>query len=128
MVKQELDGTQHQLFMHKGIVGIFLLAEGFALIVVQYPHRHIEAAAHLHQPLVNQGIRHQDHDATDFTADKKLMGNQAGFDGFTQAHFIGQHDPRLGMAGNGLGDVELVGDGVHPGAHKTFSGMLVIAG
>ncbi len=70
----------------------------------------VEAAQHLHQPLVLQGFRHHDQHALGAAGEQLLMDDHAGFDGFAEAHFIRQQDARRMAMAHVMGDVQLVGD------------------
>ena len=46
------------------------------------------------------------------------MKNQAGLNGFAQAHFVSEQDPRHQTASHFGSDVELVGNEINPAAHE----------
>ncbi len=70
----------------------------------------VEAAAHLHQPLVLQVLWHQDQYAVSAARQQLAMDHQTGFDGLAQTHFVRQQDPRRNAVGHFTGDVQLVRD------------------
>jgi len=65
----------------------------------------VEAAQHLHQPLVHQRFRHHDQHAFGTFSKNLVMQNQTGFDGFTQTNLIGQQHPRRITVGDFVRDI-----------------------
>ncbi len=106
VVHQPLECNQRELGVFKWVGGI-AFDEAF---FVEQRDLQVKAAAHLDQPLVLQVLRHQDQHAVGAAREQLAMDHQAGFDGFAQAHFIGQQNPRRNAVGDFAGDVQLVRD------------------
>ncbi|MCY1401764.1 hypothetical protein D9M71_168870 [compost metagenome] len=119
-VLQPFKGNQGELGVLEGVAGI---AFGEALGIVQ-GNLQIEAATHLHQPLVLEVFRNQDQHAVGAAGDELAVDDQAGFDGLAQAHFVGQQNARRNAVGHLAGDVQLMGDGLCAGAGETPEGRL----
>ena len=130
---QEVQAAQHQLVrlervnavivvtkdvVYQGIDIIFLGLEVVVAALVDDGETQVEAAQHFHQPLVNQRIRHHNQGPAGAAGVQLVMQDQAGFDGFTQAHFIGQQYPGRMAPGHFVGDIELVRQMLGPGANQ----------
>ncbi len=70
----------------------------------------VEAAQHLDQPLVLQGLGQQDEHAMCAAGEQLLMDDHARFDGLAQAHFVGQQYARGVAVTHFMGYIELVRD------------------
>ena len=53
----------------------------------------VEAPQELHKPLVYKDVRHQYEGSVDALSHEKSVENEAGFDGFSKAHLVGQEHP-----------------------------------
>ncbi len=88
-----------------------MLRFGVAVVVKQRKAQ-VEAAQHLNKPLMLQGFRHHDKYALGTASQQLLLDDHPGFNGFTQANFIGQQHARRMAAAHIMGDVQLVRDQV----------------
>ena len=95
------------------------LLDGLAAFLVEDVEPKIEAAQQFHEPLVHQRFRHEDQHALRAAGQDQPMQNQAGFDGFAQAHFVGEQHARHQAAGHFGSDVKLVRDQIDPAADKS---------
>ena len=53
---------------------------------------HVEAPKQLHEPLVDQRLGDEDEDAVGAARQVQAVENEAGFDGFPEANFVGEKD------------------------------------
>ncbi len=106
---QEVQVTEHQLFGVEGITAGILRFEGVAAFLIEDAEEQVEAAQHLHQPLVQEAFRNQDQHAPGTLGNELLVQDHAGLDGLAQAHLVGQQHPWRIAICHLVGDVELVG-------------------
>ncbi|MNI56824.1 hypothetical protein D3C73_1118500 [compost metagenome] len=106
VVHQPFQGHQRKLSVFERVGGI-AFDEAF---FVEQGDLQVETAAHFHQPLVLKVFRHQDQHAIGAAREQLAVNDQTGFDGFTQAHFVCQQNPRRDTVGDFTGDVQLVRD------------------
>ena len=107
LLAQPVQAADHQLFAVEGIVG-FVCGLDAALLIKQGKMQ-VEAPTHLDEPLVLQGLGHQDQHPLGATAQQLLVNDHAGLDGLTQPHFVGQQYPRRMALAHFPGDVQLMG-------------------
>ncbi|MCY1418278.1 hypothetical protein D9M71_338330 [compost metagenome] len=108
-------------------MGVFERVAGIAFdetLFVEQRDLQVEAAAHLYQPLVLQVLRNQDQHAVGAAREQLAMDHQAGFDGFAQAHFVGQQNPWRDTVGDFAGNVQLVRDRLRTHAAQAPKGGL----
>ncbi len=106
IVHQPFQGNQRQLAVFERVAGV---AFDKALFVEQR-HFQVEAATHLDQPLVLQVFRDYDQYTVGAATEQLAVNHQACFDGFTQAHFVGQQNPWGDTVSDFTGNVQLVRD------------------
>ncbi|MNF69373.1 hypothetical protein D3C84_512530 [compost metagenome] len=123
VVHQPLKRDQCELGVFEGVAGI-AFDEAF---FVEQRDLQVKAAAHLDQPLVLQVFRNQDQHAVGAAREQLAMDHQAGFDGFAQAHFVGQQNPWRDTVGDFAGNVQLVRDRLRTHAAQTPKGGLQLA-
>ena len=101
---QKIETAQHQLvclervdavFVTEDVVyqGVYIVFLGLDIVVPALIHNRktqIKAAQHLHQPLVNQRIRHHNQRPTGPAGVQLIVQDQASLNGFAQPHLIGQ--------------------------------------
>ena len=121
---QQADAAQHQLLLQERIAARLALLDGPAARLVEDAEGEGEPAQQLHEPLVDQRVGDQDEGAGDLPAAQQAVQDQAGLDGFTEPHLVGQQHPGQGPAADFVGDVELVRDQVHAPAHEAARGRL----
>ncbi len=102
-------------------------AVGLTLVLVQQSDVQREAAQQFDQPLVGQAVGHQNQRALYPASQQQAVKNQAGFDGFAQAHFVGQQNPRRMASGDFVGNIELMGYEVDARPGKTEGPVLLDA-
>lgn len=82
----EVQRADHQLLGFERVAAVEL---GFGVAaVVEQREVEVEAAHHLHQPLVLQRFRHHDQHALGAARQQLLVDDHAGFDGFAEADFV----------------------------------------
>jgi hypothetical protein len=106
VVDQPFQRDQRQLGVFERVAGIAFDKAFF----VEQRDLQIEAAAHLHQPLVLKVFRDEDQHAAGAAREQLAMDHQTGFDGFTQTHFVRQQYTWRDTVGDFTGDVQLVRD------------------
>lgn len=99
---------QHLLLGMKRVFLAGALGDGATALLVEDAERQVEAAQHLHQPLVQQALGYHDQHAPCPLGQQLLMQDQAGLYGLAEPDLIGEQDPRCMSAGDLMGDVELV--------------------
>ncbi len=82
----------------------------------------MEAAEELDEPLVRQGVRHEDEDAGGAAGEVEAVEDEPGLDGLAEADFICQQDARQEAGGDVGGDGHLVRDGIDPTTDEAAHG------
>jgi hypothetical protein len=100
------------------LTGVALLERETALFVVNAEPQ-IEAAEQFDEPLVGQRLRDEDEDPFRFSHGQEALEDEAGFDGFSQAHFVGEENAWNLARGNFLQNIKLVRDEFDAAAQKT---------
>ena len=96
--------------VEKHAVGVVAIRVDFpAAGLVKNTEVQIKAAAHFHQPLVNQAVGHQNQYPLDALFQQLLVKNKASFDGFAQADFVCQQHAWLVSLGDVAGNIKLMG-------------------
>src|SRR5262249_25162598 len=78
----------------------------------------IETAQQFHEPLVNQGLRHDDQHAGRPSREDQPVKNQARFNRFSEADFVREQDTRRQSSGHFRSDVELVWNKIDPSSNE----------
>ncbi len=103
---QKVQTAQNELLaLERMAVGDLQIAFG-----VEEAEAQIEAPAHFHQPLMQQGLRNHDQNPFGATGQELVMNDQPRFDGLAQSHLVGEQDTRRFPPGDFMGDIELMGD------------------
>ncbi len=87
VLQQKLQRHQRQLLFLEGVALCAVAAVG-----VEQGELQVEAAAHFHQPLVLQVLRHHDQHPANAAGLQLAVQNQARLDGLAQAYLVGQQD------------------------------------
>jgi len=95
-------------------------------LFVKDAEEQIEASQHLHKPLMNEWLGHEDENAPRASGEVQAMQDQPRFDRFPESHFIGEQHPRHEAPGDFAGDGHLVRDQIHPPADKAARGRLPV--
>ena len=111
---QQVQAAQDALLGLEG-VGV---PHGGETLAVEQGQAQVEAAAHFHQPLVEQGLGDQDQDPARPPGEQHPVQDEPRLDGLAEPHLIRQQDPRGIAPGHFGGDVELVWDGADARPHK----------
>ena len=111
--RQEVEAGQHELIIQKRIRARFAGLDGGAPFLIEDVQPHVEASEHLHEPLMHERFGHQHQDAIRPSTQEQAVQDQAGLDGFAQAHFVREHHPCGMTVGDLLRDVKLVRDEVN---------------
>ena len=102
---QQRQAAQHALFTVERIVTVTLLEA----LLVEHRERQVEAAQHLDQPLMHQGIGQHHQHPTHTLGQDHAVQDQAGLDGLAQTDLVGQQNTRQGARCNLGSDIQLVG-------------------
>src|SRR5690606_35378007 len=89
---------------------------------IEYGKAQVEPPQHLHQPLMNEVLRHHDQGAADAAPQPLLMKNETGLDGLAEPDLVGEQDARCMPAPYFVGDVELMRQQLHTRAEQTERG------
>ena len=113
LVREQIDRAQRQLFAGEGVDAARLRVQAFA---IEQRKSQVEAPAHFHQPLKLQRRRHQHQRPAAVAGQQLAVQDHARFDGFAQAHFIGEQHARRVALTDLPGHVQLMGQqrGAHP--------------
>ncbi|MNF76410.1 hypothetical protein D3C84_585230 [compost metagenome] len=108
LLAQEVEAADHQLLRLERILGV---RKGLdAALLVKQGEVQVEAAQHLDQPLVLQGLRQQDEHALGTTREQLLMDDHARLYGLAQTHLVGQQHARGIAMTHFVGNIELMRD------------------
>src|SRR5690348_11025221 len=115
---KQFHAGEHNLAFEEWInfrIGCF---DGFAPFLIKDMKPEIETAEQFHEPLMNQGLRHDDQHAGRPSGENQPVKNQARFNGFSKSDFIRQQDTRHQPPGHFRCDVELVWNKIDPSSHE----------
>ena len=107
VLQQKLQRHQRQLLFLEGVALCAVAAVG-----VEQGELQVEAAAHFHQPLVLQVLRHHDQHPANAAGLQLAVQNQARLDGLAQAYLVGQQDAGRHAVGDVARNMQLVADGL----------------
>lgn len=114
MVEEGLDtGDDEGQFSEGGFFG------GGGGVVVEHGEGEGETAEEFDEPLVDKGVGGEDEDAGDFAGEEEAVEDEAGFDGFAEADFVGEEDAGGVAAADFGGDVKLMGEEVDAPAEES---------
>ena len=109
-------GGEHELFGEEGIAvgrGLGELGEAFG---VHDAEREVELPEHLHEPLVQERLGHDDQHAGVLSANEARVHDQTRLDRLAEAHLVGEQEARVLALERADRDVDLVGEHRHAGA------------
>ena len=114
--------AEHELVAGEGVFaglgGFGFEAAGF----IKNAEPEVKAAEELDEPLVDERLGHEDEGATHAADGEEALEDEAGFDSFAEAYFIGEEDAGEGAADDFLGEVKLVMDELETAAEETTHG------
>ena len=87
-----IEADADDLAIEKGItlwIGTF---DGLAAFFIEQTGKQVEPAEQFDKPLVHQGLGQYDEGTLGTAGKMEAVKDEAGLDGFPQAHFIGQQD------------------------------------
>ena len=116
---EERHGAEGELRGEKRILAGVTLLAGDATRLVIDAEPEIEAAEQLDEPLMRQRLGHEDEHAFRFSDGEEALEDEAGLDGFAEAHLVGEEDARNLARGDFLQNVELMRDEFEPPAEET---------
>ena len=119
---QVVQAYANNLTVEKGVgvrVGAF---DRLAAFFVEETSQQVKPTHQLDEPLVHQGFRKDDQGALGSSGQMEAVKNQTGFDGFSQAYFIGEENPWLQATGYFLGKVELMFNQIDASTSETAVG------
>jgi hypothetical protein len=119
VLAEELDATEDELVIEERVCIKVALFDGLAAFLVEDGGVEVKAAEHFDEPLIDEGFGDEDECAGGAATEEEAVEDEAGFDGFAEADFIGEEDPGGVAGGDGVGDVELMGDEIDSGADET---------
>jgi hypothetical protein len=116
---EERDGAERELRGEKRVLrGVARFAgEAAGFVVDAEPE--IEAAEQLDEPLVRERFGDENEDAFRLTDGEEALEDEAGLDGFAEAHFVGEEHARQLARGDLVENVELVRDEFEATAEET---------
>ena len=102
----------------KGFAVRIMLLDRVAALLVEEAEEQIEAAQQLHEPLVDQRLRHEDQHAVGAAREMQAMQDQPRLDRLAEAHLIRQQHARHEPRGDLPGDEHLVRQQIHAPADE----------
>ena len=89
----------------KWVGAVFVGFDGGAAFFIEDGEPEIEAPKQFDEPLVNKRFGNENEGTLDPASEEKTMQDEAAFDGFAEADFIGEKDARVETAGDFGGDI-----------------------
>ncbi len=114
--QKKVQAAQHLLFLGERIVRI----RGFEAFPVEQGKAQIEAAQHLHQPLMQQGLGHQNQHPSGAARQEHAVQDEAGLYGLAQAHLVRQQHPGQKTPRRLPGDIQLMGNQADARPHQAL--------
>ena len=119
---EKLGGTEDVLAVVKGVGLGFEFLDGLAAFLIEDGEEEVEAAEELDEPLVGEWFGDENENAVGASGEVEAVENEAGFDRFAEADFVGKEKSRSETGGCFGGDGELVGDEVDAGTDESTGG------
>lgn len=121
---EKVEAGEDELGVEEGVGGVVVGFDGLAAFFVEEAEEEVEAAEELDEPLVEEGVGDEDEDAGGASGEVEAVEDEAGFDGFAEADFIGEENAGEEAAGDLAGDGHLVGDEIDATADEAAGGGL----
>jgi hypothetical protein len=116
--REEGHGAKHELAVEKRIRRGIMLLDRRAALLVEKAEEQIEAAQELHEPLVNQRLRHEHQHARRAPGEVQAVQDQARLDRFAEPDLVCQQHAWQQTAGDFARDRKLVRNEIDPSPHE----------
>ena len=107
---------EDELAVEEGIGGGIIGLDGRAAVLVEEGEEEVEAPQELDEPLVDEGLGHEDENAVGAAGEVQAVEDETGLDGLAEADLVGEEDAGGEAAGGLGGDGHLVRNEVDAGA------------
>ena len=118
---QPVKSAEYELVVVERIAAFFTFFQCHTTAFIVNSKGQIYPAQHFNQPLVNERVWHDNQNAASSTGLNLLVDNKRSFNGFSQAHFVGQQYAGRVTTAHFRGDVQLMGNKLDTRTHHADS-------